>query len=230
MASTETLPDADAETAVEAQSHSEHESGTALSNAAAPVLPRSRTMQVGTAFGTAGLLMYFAGLFAVYLAERANHISAQEAAETAVPWIPGNAQVELTAPTIMAWTLLMSTITMQWAVYSFKRNDRRHGLLALALQIVFGLAVINQHVFQWDQLGLVADNTASSAAPMIYAITGSFVVAMAVTLFFLFLMAFRTMSGAQTSQNVDGIASVAVVWYALVAIYFVIWILVFITK
>lgn len=205
--------------------HAEHAPG----EYAAPVLPRRRNVQVGTAFGTAGLLMYFGGLFGIYLAERQSH-NANQDPENLVEWIPRSVRVELTAPTIMAWTLLISVVTMQWAVYSFKRNDRRHGLMALGVQLMFGVAVINQTVFQWNQLGLIADDTSTNAAPLIYAITASFVVALAAEMIFLFIMAFRTLSGATTSQNVDGIASAAVVWYALVAVYFVIWILVFITK
>jgi len=202
----------------------------------AAVLPRRRNVQVGTAFGTAGMLMYFAGLFGIYLAERSTHFANQRLITGSNDpadwdgWIPPTARLELTAPTIMAWTLLISVVTMQWAVYSFKRNDRRHGLMALGVQLMFGIAVINQHVFQWNQMGLVADDTASRAAPLIYAITISFVVALVAELIFLFIMAFRTLSGASTSQNVDGIASAAVVWYALTAVYFIIWILVFITK
>jgi len=202
----------------------------------AALLPRRRNVQIGTAFGTAAMLMYFAGLFGVYLAERSTHFANQRLITGSDDpgewdsWIPRSARIELTAPTIMAWTLLISVVTMQWAVYSFKRNDRRHGLMALGVQLMFGVAVINQHVFQWNQMGLVADDTSSRAAPLIYAITISFVVAMVAELIFLFIMAFRTLSGATTSQNVDGIASAAVVWYALTAVYFVIWILVFITK
>lgn len=194
----------------------------------AATLPRRRNVQVGTAFGTAAMLMYFGGLFAIYLSERADHLADQALRGTNVPWIPNSARVELTAPTIMTWTLLISTVTMQWAVYSFKRNDRRHGLMALAIQLMFGIAVVNQTVFQWNQLGLAADDSVSG--PLIWAITASFVAVLVAELIFLAVMTFRTLSGATTAQNVDGIAAAATVWYALTVVYFIIWILVFITK
>ena len=82
-------------------------------------LPRRRNVQVGTAFGTGAMLMYFAGLFGIYLAERTSHNAIQRAASDDPSdwesWIPRGARVELTAPTIMAWTLLISIVTMQWA-------------------------------------------------------------------------------------------------------------------
>ena len=133
-----------------------------VTDAAAPFVPRKRTLQIGTAIFTALWAMYFGGLFATYVSSRNTWNLEQEglaaAGERTSSWIPDSAQVELTAPTIMTWTLLMSVITMQWAVYSFKRSDRRHGLLAIATQTMFGAAVINQVAFQWGQLGLVINH------------------------------------------------------------------------
>lgn len=197
----------------------------------AAALPRRRNLQVGAAFFTGATLMYFGGLFAIYLSERLDHLAANRALATGgTPWIPSSVTVELTAPTMVAWTLLISIVPMQWAVYSFKRNDRRHGLLALLLMALFAGAVINQTIFQWNQLGLVADTATSNAPVLIYAITGSFVAAMVLALVALLLAAFRALSGVSTEPHTDGVAAVAVYWYALVAVYFVIWLMIFITK
>ena len=198
-----------------------------VTEAPAPFVPRKRTLQVGTALFTAMWVMYFGGLFATYVSERNAH-NAQEGASS---WIPDNAQVELTAPTVMAWTLIMSMVTMQWAVYSFKRSDRRHGLLALATQGMFGAAVINQVVFQWKQLGLVIDDTSGSpAATLLYTITASHVAMIAVAMCLLAFAAFRALASSDTKDHVDVVASAATFWYVMVALYFVIWILIFITK
>ena len=206
-----------------------------VSSAAAPFVPRKRTLQIGTAIFTGLWLMYFGGLFGTYVATRNGWLAAQElaeaAGESALPWIPGSARVELTAPTIMTWTLLMSVITMQWAVYSFKRSDRRHGLLALAVQGMFGAAVINQVVFQWKQLGLVIDDEGgSSAATLIYTITASHVAMIIVAMCLLAFAAFRALASSDTKDHVDVAASAATFWYAMVGLYFIIWILIFITK
>jgi len=207
-----------------------------VTDAPAPFAPRARTLQVGTAIFTGLWTMYFGGLFATYVSTRNTWNTAQEGVAasgegSAIPWIPDSAQVELTAPTIMTWTLLISCVTMQWAVYSFKRSDRRHGLMALAVQGMFGSAVINQVVFQWKQLGLVIDDTSgSSAATLIYTITASHVAMIAVALCMLAFAAFRALASSDTKDHVDVAASVATYWYAMVGVYFIIWILIFITK
>ncbi|MFB0927840.1 MAG: cytochrome c oxidase subunit 3 [Acidimicrobiales bacterium] len=206
-----------------------------VSEAPAPFVPRKRTLQIGTAAFTAIWVMYFGGLFGAYVSSRNTWKLEQDglaaAGERVSSWIPDSAQVELTAPTIMTWTLLMSCITMQWAVYSFKRSDRRHGLLALATQAMFGAAVINQVVFQWKQLGLVIDDTSgSSAATLIYTITASHVAMIIVAMCLLAFAAFRALASSDTKDHVDVVASAATFWYAMVGLYFIIWILIFITK
>lgn len=197
--------------------------------------PRKRTVQIGSALMTGATVMYFAGLFGIYVSTRNNHLTVQEGLEAAgertTPWIPSGADVQLTAPTMMTWTLIISMVTMQWAVYCYKRDDRRHGLIALAVTAMFGVAVINQVAFQWTQLGLVIDDTSTTAAaPLIYAITASHVIMIAVALAWLLFAAFRAFASNDTRVHTDYVASAAVFWYAMVGLYFIIWILIFITK
>ena len=63
-------------------------------------------------------------------------------------------------------TMALSVVTMQWAVYAIARDDRPHAYLALGLTGLFGVAVINQTVFLYNQMGFVVSETvpASSAA------------------------------------------------------------------
>jgi len=206
-----------------------------VTDAPAPFVPRKRTLQIGTALFTSLWVMYFGGLFGSYVSSRNTWNLTQDGlaanGESVTSWIPDAARVELTAPTVMTWTLLMSCITMQWAVYSFKRSDRRHGLIALATQGMFGAAVINQVAFQWKQLGLVIDDTSgSSAASLIYTITASHVAMIIVAMCLLAFAAFRALASSDTKDHVDVAASAATFWYAMVGLYFIIWILIFITK
>lgn len=206
-----------------------------VTGAPSPFVPRRRTLQLGTALMTAASVMYFGGLFGIYVSTRNTHLTVQRGLEAAgdrtTDWIPSSAQVELTAPTVMTWTLLMSLITMQWAVYAFKRDDRRHGLLALGTTTMFGVAIINQVVFQWKQLGLVIDDVGdTAAATLIYTITASHVAMIVIAICLLAFVAFRALAATSTSDHVDSVASAATFWYAMVTIYFVIWILIFITK
>lgn len=189
------------------------------------VLPRRRTLQVGTGFAGAAVLMYFGGLLGVYFSERADFLRANPGQS----WIPSGARIELTAPTVMAWTLLLSVVTMQWAVHATARDDRRHTLLALVVTAMFGVAVINQTAFQYAQMGLVIDG-GSLAAPLIYTISGSYLALVVVALIFLFVMAMRSLTAPQTSAHLDGMTAAALLWHVMVFVYLVIWVGVFVTK
>ena len=188
---------------------------------AAP-LPRQRTLLVGTVFGTAAVLMYFAALLGVYLRERADALA------DGGSWIPASADIQLAQPTVAAWTMLMSVVTMQWAVYSIARDDRTHAILATTLTTLFGFSVVITTSFQYTQMGLVADE--SIAAALIYTISGSHLAMIAIGLVFLLLMAFRALGGQYSSRQTDGFVAASIFWYAVVFVYVVIWTAIFVLK
>ncbi|MCY4037272.1 MAG: cytochrome c oxidase subunit 3 [bacterium] len=183
---------------------------------------RPRTLLVGTVFGTAASLMYFAALLGVYLRERADALSGGG------DWIPSSADIQLAQPTVAAWTMLMSAVTMQWAVYAIARDDRAHALMATALTALFGLSVVVMTSFQYTEMGLAADE--SVAAVLIYAISGSHLAMIAVGLVFLLLMAFRALAGQYSSRQTDGFVAASIYWYAVVFVYVVIWTAIFVLK
>ena len=198
----------------------------ATTGAVAPaIVPRRRTLQVGTGFAAAAVLMYFGGLLGVYFSERADFLRANPGQS----WIPAGARVELTAPTVMAWTLLLSVVTMQWAVHATARDDRRHTLMALLVTAMFGVAVINQTAFQYGQMGLTIDG-GSLAAPLIYTISASHLALVVVVLVYLFIMTVRTLTAPRTSVHLDGMSAAAVLWHVMVFVYLVIWVGLFVTR
>lgn len=132
-------------------------------------------------------------------------------------------------PTMIFWTLLLSIITMQWAIHAAARQDRRHLLLAVVVTGLFGVAIINQMAFIFVQMELVIDD-GSLAAPLIYTICGSFVALVAAALIFLTIMAFHSLGGQSMRHTADGLSAVALLWYAMVLVYFILWIGIFVTK
>ena len=193
--------------------------------APAAQLPRPRTILVGTAFGMAGALMYFVVLLGIYLDARADWIALGN------DWIPSDADMQLTAPTVMAWTMMLSVVTMQWAVHAMARDDRVHAYLALGMTGLFGVAVINQTVFQYIQMGLRIDDITSGPAPvLIYTISGSHIVMIVVGLIFIALTGFRSMAGQSGHRYLDGVVAAAMFWYLTVFIYVVIWAAIFVRK
>jgi heme/copper-type cytochrome/quinol oxidase subunit 3 len=197
--------------------HQAHE----LSSAPAPVLPRPRTILVGTAFATGAVLLFFAGLFGLYLHYRHDVLASGGV------WIP-KGTISLVPGGMMMTTMVMSAVTMQWAVYAIARDDRPRAYLALALTGLFGAAVINQTVFLYKQMHLVVHDTLP--ALFIYVITGAHLVMLVAAIVFVALMAFRALAGQFSSRQADGIAAAALFWHATVVVYAVIYYAIYITK
>src|SRR5689334_17903207 len=103
----------------------------------APPPARPRTLLIGTSFAAVASVLAFAGLAALYIEQRAAVI------HTGAPWIPTDADIPTTPGTVMLATLVMSVITMQWAVWAVARDDRPRAFMALGITVLLGLAYIN---------------------------------------------------------------------------------------
>lgn len=189
-----------------------------------PAAPRvrGRNVLVGTGFAVAGAIMYFAGLFGVYFQQRSL------AREAGTAWIPGDARIELTPPGMVMWTLLISCAVIQWAVWSIARDDRFHALIAVGTTLAMGAMIIVQTGFQYVQMGLIADE--SRAATLIYTLSISHLIMVIIGMIFVALMGFRALAGQYSSHQTDGLVAASIWWYAMTAIYFILWIGVFIAK
>ncbi|NCY15855.1 MAG: hypothetical protein EBX39_03635 [Actinobacteria bacterium] len=189
---------------------------------AAPPVQRPRVLVVGSAFVSAATIMTFVGLIGIYLTQRAAIIGAGDT------WLPKGVTIPLQQPNTMLFTLLMSVVTMQWAVHAIANNDRTNAYLALAITLFFGFATV---VMTWYLYGLMKlDISGSSQAVLIYSITGLHLLLLVVAMLFIALMAFRALAGSFDARQHDGITAAAVFWYAVVAIYVLIWITIYVTK
>ena len=189
---------------------------------AAPPVQRPRVLVVGSAFVSAATIMTFVGLIGIYLTQRAAIIGAGDT------WLPKGVTIPLQQPNTMLFTLLMSVVTMQWAVHAIANNDRTNAYLALAITLFFGFATV---VMTWYLYGLMKlDISANSQSVLIYSITGLHLLLLVVAMLFIALMAFRALAGSFDARQHDGITAAAVFWYAVVAIYVLIWITIYVTK
>lgn len=183
---------------------------------------RPRVLLVGTALGSAAAFMAFAGLLGIYLAER-GRITAEGRA-----WLPEDAQIGLTGPNMMFFTLILSVFTFQWAIHAVGHNDRQHAFLALGLTILFGGAVINSTTYLYGELGLGI--AGSVAGLMIFAVTGAHLVMIMAGLVFATVMTIRTLGGEYAGHDREGLVAASVFWYATVAVYAIIWYAIYVTK
>jgi heme/copper-type cytochrome/quinol oxidase subunit 3 len=88
--------------------------------------------------------------------------------------------------------------------------------------------MVNQTAFYFADIGLPID--ASEAATLLFVIVGSHLVMVAVGVVWLGLLLLRALGGQDTSRHRDLVSAAALYWYAVVAVYSVIWIGIYIAK
>ncbi len=188
----------------------------------APPVQRPRVLVVGTLFATAATVMGFIALLAVYLVARASVI------ETGSTWLPQGVVIPLQQPNTIFMTLLMSVVTIQWAVNAVARDDRVNAYLALGLTIVLGFASIVMTTYLWSLMGL--DIAGGIQGVLIYTITGAHIAMLVVAMIFTALITLRTLGGQFDSRQHDGVTAAALFWHAMVFVYALIWIIIYVTK
>ena len=190
---------------------------------APPAEPRRpRVLLVGTALAAAASAMTLVALTAAYLQARAGVLAAGDT------WLPEGVTIPLTAPNMIFGTLLLSVVSMQWAVYALRNRDRPHAYFALGITLLFGVAAINQTAYLYTQMGLVVREMPQ--AVLIYAVTGAHVAMMVAGLIFAVVMGFRALGGQLTGRSAEGMSAAALYWYVTVAVYSVVWYAIYITK
>ena len=123
----------------------------ALPPAAPPTRPR--VLLVGTALASAATAMAFVGLIGYYAATRAAVVA------EGTRWLPDGSTIPLTPGNMAFATMLISAVSVWWAVDAVGKNDRQMAYLALGLTFMFGVAVINATTFLYSQIALPVAST-----------------------------------------------------------------------
>ncbi len=218
-----------------ASSGAAHEPDVVPAVAPPPPPARPRVLLTGTALALAVIGMFFAGLLGIYLATR--HGVVHPLHGKPAPWLPQAAEmvkgkpvpskIPLTPANTSLFTMLLSVVTMQWAVYAVGNNDRQNAFLALGLTIMFGVAVITATSFLYSQMHLPVS---TQAGVLIYTVTGAHLAMLVGALVFASVMTFRTLGGEYAGRDREGISAAALFWYATVGLYAVVWYAVYVTK
>ena len=187
----------------------------------APEATRPRTVVVGTLLGAGAAFMAFAGLVSVYVQQR------QHARALGEEWFPPGT-VELGPAGMMMMTLVLSMVTVQWAVQAARAGDRPHGFIALGVTLMFGAAVINQFWFVYQDTAFAIDG--GRAELLFYAVTGSFIAMLIAAMAMLAVTTIRSLMGPFGRDLAHGVQASALFWHMCVLCYFLVWYVVFITK
>jgi heme/copper-type cytochrome/quinol oxidase subunit 3 len=199
---------------------------TALSplvTAPAPPPRRPRVLLIGAAFGAVASALVVLTMLAVYLQVRDDFLDSGGTGGT-----PDDFILPLTPGGMGMVTLLMSTVTVSWAVWALRRNDRVHAYLAVGVTLLLGIAFINATVYLYQSLALPL--TFSGLGGLLYVVTGSHLVMTVVGLVFVATMGFQSLGGQLTGRDAEGMSAAALYWYVTVAVYAAIYYGIYITK
>ncbi|MCB9403748.1 MAG: cytochrome c oxidase subunit 3 [Microthrixaceae bacterium] len=191
----------------------------ALPPAAPPARPR--VLLVGTALASAATVMAFAGLLGYYASTRAAVVA------EGTRWLPDGSNIPLTPGNVAFATMLISAVSVWWAVDAVGKNDRQMAYLALGLTIMFGVAVINATTFLFSQMALPV---ASTPGALIYTITGAHLAMLVLGMVYLSVMVLRTLGGEYSGRDREGLVAAALFWFVTIAVHSAIWYTIYIVK
>jgi cytochrome c oxidase subunit III len=155
---------------------------------------------VATALLVSGLFMALCGLVAAYYALRAE----------AFVWPPKGAALGTYLPTMIALTMAMTAVSIQWAVWSIRRDDQRTTLAALGLTIFFAFAILNG---QWYELAHLKFGIGAHAyGTFVYVLTGFHMALVIAGIIVLGVVLGRTTNGEFNADDHDTITAGTIFW------------------
>ena len=174
--------------------------------------PRNLTT-VGVLVGVVGSLMGFLALLAAYV--NVSHFNK--------PWPPKGARIQNYPGTMLTLTMLMALVTMEWAVYATRREQRGQAISALLLTIGFGLAFLNLLWYFGRRIGFGPGQSAFAVMFFALLVAAGSVAVIGVALL---IGAFGRVLGRQyNGVDVDGLRATAWFWdFAVIA-----WVIVYAT-
>jgi heme/copper-type cytochrome/quinol oxidase subunit 3 len=187
----------------------------------APAPTRPRVLLLATVLGSAATFVGFMALLAIYLRERALVVAEGDV------WFPDGVVLPLTPGNMSLVGFVLSLVFMHWAIAAIGNDDRRHAWMAFACVFVVGIFHFVGTAFLYNQTGF-AVNTAQGA--VFYATTGAQLAITGAGLFFVALMAFRTLGGQYSARDREGVVAATVFWWVVAVTYTVQWYAIFVTK
>ena len=180
----------------------------AMNEAAAPVAlerPRRDAMPpslLGVILCVASECVFFAALFGAYFTVRAN----------APVWPPkGISGLEIPLPAISTTMLVLSSVTMQLAVWAIRRGDRRTMMRFLKLTLLLGGVFLAGQAYDYSQLGFSIHDTVFGTT--FFTMTGFHGAHVAGGLVFIYLVLARGWQGQLTREDHTALEACAIYWH-----------------
>jgi cytochrome c oxidase subunit 3 len=115
--------------------------------------------------------------------------------------------------------IILSSVTMNWAVASAKKNDFKNVKLASIITLILGFAFI---VFQFKAWGVLVDQKivfagkySNAAGSFLYALTGLHLAHLAGGIIALMVVSIKALGKRYNSENMLGLRLCAIFWHFL---------------
>jgi len=175
-----------------------------------PGKPRRGTATIGAILAVTADAMVLTAIVTTYLAIK----------EGSAAWPPIGVQVSTYPPTMITITAVMSAFSVQWAVFSARRNDGRNAAIAMILSLFLGLSMANLEWLSFTRTGFgVNDHTYGT---LFYLLIGYHLVHLLAAIAVGLVLAFRTMAGHFSTDRHDPLRAGAVVWQYGNVVWFIV--------
>ncbi|CAG4918378.1 MULTISPECIES: heme-copper oxidase subunit III [Acidithrix] len=122
---------------------------------------RPSMLGIGTMVWLSSELMFFSGLFAAYFTLRSNATG---------PWPPGGIKLDVIQSGIFTIILVMSSVTMQKAVFEAEHGRRKSAIWWIVLTITMGGSFVANQVVEWTHVAFSAST--NSFGSLFFVMTG----------------------------------------------------------
>lgn len=122
---------------------------------------RPSMLGIGTMVWLSSELMFFSGLFAAYFTLRSNATG---------PWPPGGIKLDVVQSGIFTIILVMSSVTMQKAVFEAEHGRRKSAIWWIVLTITMGGSFVANQVVEWTHVAFSAST--NSFGSLFFVMTG----------------------------------------------------------
>lgn len=172
-------------------------------------------------------VMFFGGLFAAYFIARAD-APAWPPALTPEQIAEGvKLELEVLLPAISTGILVLSSVTMQYAVWQIQKGNQGGMLWGLFISLALGIVFLAAQLYDYTQLHFRADDTIYGTT--FYTLTGFHGAHVAGGALFIAVVTVRALGGQFTAENHEAVEAssmywhfVDVVWIALFTVLYII--------
>ena len=175
-------------------------------------------------------VMFFGGLFAAYFIARADApswppeemLSAQQIAEGV------KLELEVLLPAISTGILVLSSVTMQWAVWQIQKGNQSGMLWGLFISLALGVIFLAAQLYDYTQLHFRADDTIYGTT--FYTLTGFHGAHVAGGALFIAVVTVRALGGQFTAQNHEAVEAASMYWHFVDVVWIVLFTVLYIIK